>query len=541
MITESATPPNASAPGWTSAAPVSYTFSTPGMKTLYGWAKDAAGNVSDGALSEVDITTSTAANAGPDQTVTVGSLVTLDGSSSSNSPNTVASYSWTQETGPQVALSDPAAVRPTFTAPSVAGGGASLVFILTVTDVLDIATTDSCIVTVTQGNLPPVVDAGLDQTVSEGASVTLDGSSSSDPDDGIASYLWEQTGGVPVTLSLADTALATFTAPNVGVGGASLTFQLTVTDQGGLVSRDTCIVNVTFVNEPPQAVAGPDLAVEEGKTVTLDGSLSQDPDDGIVSYLWEQIGGTPATLSDARAVQPTFVAPIVEAAGTVLTFRLTVEDAGTLRSSDELLVTVNDNGISGYPVEAITTYTVSGDPLGFVENNGGVFTKLDMLDATAVGDPGGVSPENFPLGLVDMALKVDPPGSSASITILLPSPAPDGAKWYKYSAKNGWKDCSAYATFSPARDSVTLDLSDGGNGDDDGVANGSIVDPSGLALSAPASSSGAGPAVAGGDSGGCFIASAYAGSHQGPFPWGEILEILGRGFRGILKVFSLGR
>jgi hypothetical protein len=359
MITESAVPPAASAPGWTPAAPVSYTFSTPGMKSLYGWAKDAAGNVSDSALAQVDITTSTAANAGPDQTVTVGSLVTLDGSGSSNSPNTVASYSWVQGTGPQVVLSDPGAARPTFTAPSVAGGGASLVFTLTVTDVLDIATTDSCIVTVTQGNLPPIVDAGLDQTVAEGAAVTLDGSRSSDPDDAISSYFWEQTGGVPVTLSLADTALATFTAPNVGVGGTSLTFQLTVTDQGGLVSRDTCIVNVTWINEPPQAVAGPDLVVEEGKTITLDGSLSHDPDDGIVSYLWEQIGGTPAPLSDARAVQPSFVAPIVDAAGAVLTFRLTVEDDGTLRGSDVLQVTVGDNGISGYPADAITTHTVS--------------------------------------------------------------------------------------------------------------------------------------------------------------------------------------
>jgi hypothetical protein len=45
LITESAAPPLASNPGW-GAAPSSYTFGSAGTKTLYPWAKDAAGNVS---------------------------------------------------------------------------------------------------------------------------------------------------------------------------------------------------------------------------------------------------------------------------------------------------------------------------------------------------------------------------------------------------------------------------------------------------------------------------------------------------------------
>jgi hypothetical protein len=46
MITETSTAPAASAVGWSATAPSSYTFTTVGFKTLYGWAKDAAGNVS---------------------------------------------------------------------------------------------------------------------------------------------------------------------------------------------------------------------------------------------------------------------------------------------------------------------------------------------------------------------------------------------------------------------------------------------------------------------------------------------------------------
>ncbi|KUG23155.1 flagellar hook-length control protein flik [hydrocarbon metagenome] len=49
MVTNSSTKPTASASGWSSSAPISYTFSsstTSGTKTLYAWAKDAADNVS---------------------------------------------------------------------------------------------------------------------------------------------------------------------------------------------------------------------------------------------------------------------------------------------------------------------------------------------------------------------------------------------------------------------------------------------------------------------------------------------------------------
>ena len=62
---------------------------------------------------------------------------------------------------------------------------------------------------------PPTAEAGDDQTVEEGALVTLDGSGSSDPEDqGEAlTYLWTQTGGTAVTLSSSAAQSPTFTAP----------------------------------------------------------------------------------------------------------------------------------------------------------------------------------------------------------------------------------------------------------------------------------------------------------------------------------------
>ena len=59
------------------------------------------------------------ANAGTDQTVTSGDIVTLDASKSSDSDGNIASYLWKQIAGPTVVLNNPNTVSPSFTAPTV--------------------------------------------------------------------------------------------------------------------------------------------------------------------------------------------------------------------------------------------------------------------------------------------------------------------------------------------------------------------------------------------------------------------------------------
>jgi hypothetical protein len=281
------------------------------------------------------------ANAGPDQNVNEGALVTLNGSNSTDPDDGIASYQWNQTSGTPVVLSNPQAASTTFTAPNVATGGEALTFSLTVTDHGGLQSTATCIVNVAWANAPPVANAGPDQTVREGSTVTLDGSGSIDTDDGIASYSWKQTVGIAVALQGSDTAHPSFNAPNVGKGGTTLTFVLTVTDQGGLQSADSCIVNVSWVNAPPVANAGSDQSVYVGQTVRLDGSGSNDTDDGIASYRWTQTSGPPVTLSNAKAIRPTFKAPAVTLDGTALGFLLTVTDRGGLSSTGRCTVYVH--------------------------------------------------------------------------------------------------------------------------------------------------------------------------------------------------------
>jgi len=96
-------------------------------------------------------------------------------------------------------------------------------------------------------NALPVADAGPDQVATTGRTVRLDGTKSFDPDFTPLDFAWVQTAGPTVTLSDDTAGAPTFTAPTVAMGGAPLhlTFQLTVTEQGGTASAsDTVDVTV---------------------------------------------------------------------------------------------------------------------------------------------------------------------------------------------------------------------------------------------------------------------------------------------------------
>lgn len=299
------------------------------------------------------------ANAGDQFSVNEAQPVMLDGSGSSDPDNDLLTYSWAQIGGPQATLSDSTAVNPTFTAPLVAIGGATLTFQLTVT-ANGASDTDTVSVTVVNVNHPPVADAGYDQSIAEGSPVTLHGEASFDIDADAFTYAWVQVGGpvVPaVTLVGADTKNPTFTAPYYGTSGApgvvaTLVFQLTVADgfpadapaPGYTFAHvvDTVTVAITNVNNAPSADAGTDQTVDENSAVALSGAASSDPDSDPLTHAWVQVGGPVVILDGATTAAPSFLAPFVGVGGADLTFALTVDDGYGGIHTDTVVVHVQN-------------------------------------------------------------------------------------------------------------------------------------------------------------------------------------------------------
>ncbi|MBZ5558675.1 MAG: PASTA domain-containing protein [Acidobacteriia bacterium] len=274
------------------------------------------------------------ANAGPDQTVFVGTTVTLDGSASSDVDGDPLTYHWaltSRPAGSAAALSNPSAVMPTF---QVDVPGAYVAQLIVNDGALDSAP-DS--VTVSTMNSPPVADAGPDQTVLVGAMVTLDGTRSHDADGDALTFHWALTSrpaGSAATLSNPSSASPTFVVDRPGAYVA----QLIVND--GTVDSAPDTVTISTTNSKPVANAGPDRTVSVGDLVTLDGSGSSDADFDPLTFRWSITAapaGSTAALSDPAAVQPTFTPDI---AGTYV-FQLIVNDGLVDSDPDTVAVTAN--------------------------------------------------------------------------------------------------------------------------------------------------------------------------------------------------------
>src|SRR5215471_14369157 len=156
------------------------------------------------------------ANAGPAQTVVVGTQVQLDGSQSSDVDGDPLTFYWsllTVPTGSTTTLSDATAVHPTLT---IDRPGTYVVQLIVNDGKVDSA---PATVSISTTNSPPVANAGPVQTVAVGATVHLDGSQSSDVDGDPLTYRWAFTAlpaGSAATLSNPTAVAPTFTVDHPG-------------------------------------------------------------------------------------------------------------------------------------------------------------------------------------------------------------------------------------------------------------------------------------------------------------------------------------
>ena len=132
-----------------------------------------------------------------------------------------------------------------------------------------------------------------------GQAVLLDSTGSSGD---ITSYQWTQIAGTPVTLSGANTEVASFSAP---AAAGALTFRLTVAGAGGLTTDTADITVNVAAGQAPIANAGANQAAIVGSNVTLDGTASQ----FATGYQWTQTGGPAVTLNGSATSIASFLMP----------------------------------------------------------------------------------------------------------------------------------------------------------------------------------------------------------------------------------------
>jgi len=264
------------------------------------------------------------ANAGPD-IETVPTRVYLDGSSSTDPNGDSLTYTWSQVSGPvDVNLENATGSKADF----VATKAGRYVFMLTCSDG-KASVNDT--VSVTIQNVPPVVDAGDDMTVSTDQEVVLH-ATGNDPNGDELTYQWSKVEGPDVSLPSLNTQDIRVTFHNSG----QYIFSVTSSDGENTSSPDKVIVNVNSINHAPTANAGQDRDVSIDDKVVLDGSNSSDPDGDVMTYSWEQVSGPAVELHDANAARPWFDAC---EEGT-LTFQLTVSDQEVASIPDTVQIRV---------------------------------------------------------------------------------------------------------------------------------------------------------------------------------------------------------
>jgi hypothetical protein len=311
------------------------------------------------------------ANAGPDQSVTVGVTVELDGSGSSDADGDALTYEWTllaTPGGSAASLLDATTATPSLMLDQPGDYDIQLI----VRDQFGRGQPD--VVRISTSNRAPVADAGPDQRAQVGGRVTLDSSASIEPDGHLITRVWSfvaRPADSTATLSDPTAVRPWFVADLEG----DYELELVVTDTFGASATDRVVVSTSTSNAPPVAEAGPDQSVPPGMTttVTLDGSASRDPDLDPLSYQWTFIAippGSSAALSqiDPANPQATFA---VDLDGDYVV-QLVVSDGTTTSAADTVLVTTGNVApvaIAGADQDVSAGSTVALDGSASVDAN----------------------------------------------------------------------------------------------------------------------------------------------------------------------------
>ncbi|RYF56366.1 MAG: cadherin-like beta sandwich domain-containing protein, partial [Comamonadaceae bacterium] len=195
-------------------------------------------------------------------------------------------------------------------------------------------------------------------------------------------------------------------------------------------------------------------------------------------------GGT-ITVNGVATLSGSASAPIaLVGRDTAVTVQVTAPDGVTTKNYTVNVVRARPTTATGM------TPTGGGNATASLSGPSGCgFDRAEFIPVTGgAGSPpaGGTNGFVFPQGLFDVIVAGCPPGAMVTITITYPQTFPPGAVYLKYGPTQT-QSVPHWYMFAGAAiigNTVTLQLIDGGMGDDDLVINGIIPDPGGVALAA---------------------------------------------------------
>jgi len=281
--------------------------------------------------------------AADNQNVALNTLVSLNGSGSTDANADPLTYKWAMIYKPANSaadLSSKTIFNPTFTG-DVPG---TYVAGLVVNDGKVDSEASVTTIIVASANSAPVANAGAAQSVLTGATATLDGTGSTDANGDTLTYSWVLSAptGSAATLSASTESKPTFRADISGTYVASL-----IVNDGKVNSVvSTTRVTAATANTAPVANAGTAQTVTVTATVTLDGTASTDANGDTLTYKWvlsTKPTGSSTVLLLSTTSRPTFVPDTVG----VYVATLVVNDGRADSAASTVPVTATATGLTG--------------------------------------------------------------------------------------------------------------------------------------------------------------------------------------------------
>jgi VCBS repeat protein/putative Ig domain-containing protein/fibronectin type III domain protein/exosortase sorting signal-containing protein len=197
---------------------------------------------------------------------------------------------------------------------------------------------------------------------------------------------------------------------------------------------------------------------------------------------------TPGPVSATGGASPIVVNGLTNG----ITYSCTVtarNAAGTSAPSGAVTVTPNLRTFTGPTAtgsgNATVSFTGGGGGCSFAPQGNGALQSAFFIPVSGhpKSPPAGTAPAEFPHGLLDFVLVGCTPGATMAFTVTYPAALPAGTRYWKYgpTASNTaphWYQLAATITGNTA----TFSIVDGGMGDDDLAANGTVVDQGGPGL-----------------------------------------------------------